>query len=180
MSVPQPQSSRRSLRTGRLGSEEAASRRRRSGWTHFHTSPGSGWMAGERRLDPRLGGGLARGTRNAEAGAFPTGWLRRGERASRRWEGSGDRPLVPEPARRPRAARPSPTPTSGVGSFVLWVGFGAQVSVGASASVCGPARAPGGASARRGESGLRAPPTHFCHGAGRAICNAKSLRLPAL
>lgn len=66
-----------------------------------------------------------------------------------------------EPALRPRAARPSPTPTSGVGSFVLWVGFGAQVSVGASASACGPARAPGGASARRGESGLRAPADSF-------------------
>lgn len=103
--------------------------------------------------------------------------------AARREEGIGTRvsagsgpgdPAQPGPA-------PPPPPTSGAGSFVCSVDFGARVR-GCLGFGVRPSQGAGrgGASARiRSESGIRTPPTHFCHPARRAICNAKSLRLQA-
>lgn len=123
-------------------------------------SLGSGWMAGERRLDPWLGGGLARGTTDTGAGAFPTGWLRREQARSPSLGGKGGqaRALVQDPAPdTPRRPGP-PHPHKRSRQFRSRGGFWSPGLRGSLGFRC-VARlwAPGRASARsRGESGLRA------------------------
>lgn len=116
--------------------------------------------------DERAGRLVSRASAAGRGGEGMGGEGRGGETGTRISSGSGPAP-------------PPPSPTSEVCSFVCLVGFGARVR-GCLGFGLRPDRGGGGAGApSRSESGLRTRRLISATRPGRAICNAKSPRLPA-